>query len=178
MGNVCIKINLGLSNIWQSWFEFRKGKKSTDELENFTYNLEKNLWWLCWVLNKGYYQHSSYRKFIIQDNKRREISVASVRDRVVHRLVYDYLVEIYDKTFIYDAWSCRKNKGLSGAIARTEKFLRKYPKSFVWRADIAKFFDNVRQNILFKIISLRIKDNKALWLIKEILNSYYFQRES
>lgn len=52
--------------------------------------------------------------------------MASVRDRIVHRLVYDFLVGIYDETFIYDAWSCRKGKGLLGAIERTQEFLMRY----------------------------------------------------
>ncbi|MBI5754578.1 reverse transcriptase [Candidatus Peregrinibacteria bacterium] len=118
-------IDLSLKNIWQSWKEFRKGKKASDELHHFQYYLEKNLFELCEDLNNGRYKHGNYRKFIVNDNKRREISVAIIRDRVVHRLVYDYLEGIYDKTFIYDAWSCRKGKGLLGAIERTACFLKR-----------------------------------------------------
>ncbi|MCC7197405.1 reverse transcriptase [Candidatus Peregrinibacteria bacterium] len=129
MGSV-ESIDLSLENIWRSWFEFKKGKRFTFELHTFQYYLEKNLYKLFLDLNNGCYRHGSYKKFIVCDNKRREISVASVRDRVVHRLMYDYLEKIYDKTFIYDAWSCRKEKGLLGAIERTQEFLkplRKYP---------------------------------------------------
>ncbi|MFH2018483.1 MAG: hypothetical protein ABII98_00665, partial [bacterium] len=132
MGNV--SIDLSLNNIWESWFRFRRGKNKTNEIENFQYYLEENLWRLHNDLNESRYIHGQYRHFIINDSKRRDIAVATIRDRVVHRLLYDYLVKVYDKTFIFDAWSCRKNKGLIGAIDRTEKFFRKYPKSFVWRA--------------------------------------------
>ena len=117
-------IDLSLKNIWGSWRQFRKGKKATDELHEFQYYLEKNLFELCEDLNCAKYRHGNYRKFIVNDNKRREISVAHIRDRVVHRLIYDYLENIYDKTFIYDAWSCRKGKGLLGAIERTACFLK------------------------------------------------------
>lgn len=119
-------IDLSLKNIWESWFKFRKGKKATDELHNFQYYLEKNLYNLFKDLNSGKYRHGNYKKFIVCDNKRREISVASISDRVVHRLIYDYLGKIYDKTFIYDAWSCRKGKGLLGAIEKTVCFLQRY----------------------------------------------------
>lgn len=84
----------------------------------FSYYLEENLRKLQTDLENGHYTHGGYKTFIVTDNKRREISVASVRDRVVHRILYEYLVPIYDKTFIYDAWSCRKDKGLLGAIER------------------------------------------------------------
>jgi len=116
MGNE--SIDLSLKNIWQSWFDFRKGKRATGELHVFQYYLERNLFDLFQSLNSGTYHHGEYSKFIVCDNKRREISVAKVRDRVVHRLVYNYLEKIYDKTFIYDVWSCRKGKGLIGAIER------------------------------------------------------------
>ncbi|MBI4215535.1 MAG: group II intron reverse transcriptase domain-containing protein [Parcubacteria group bacterium] len=161
-----------MNNIWESWFRFRQGKRKTKEIENFQYYLEKNLWRLHADLNKGKYVHGPYRHFTVSDSKRRDIAVADIPDRVVHRLLYEYLVDIYDKIFIFDAWSCRKDKGLVGAIDRTEKFFRKYAKSFVWRADITKFFDNIRQESLLAIIARRVKDEKAIWLIKQVIGSY------
>ncbi len=109
----------------------------------------------------GRYRHGGYRSFIVSDNKKREISVASVRDRVVHRLLYEYLVPIYDQTFIFDVWSYRKEKGLLGAIERTEHFFSRYPRSFVWRADVRKFFDNVDHRILLGLL------RKKVWKIDQ-----------
>ena len=165
-------IDLGLSNIYHSFFEYRKGKKPSIDLENVQYNLEHELFVLCKDLNSGSYKHGEYRKFVICDNKKREISVASVRDRIVHRLIYDYLTEIYDKTFIYDTWSCRKNKGLIGAIERTQIFIKKYADGFIWRADISKFFDNVDHNTLIEILKTKIIDRKTLSLLEKIIRSF------
>jgi len=61
---------------------------------------------------------------------------------------------------------------LVGAIERTEQFLKKYPRGFVWRADIKKFFNNVDQEKLFNIVASRIKDPVALKLLKETIDSY------
>lgn len=165
-------IDLGLKNIYQSWFRYRKGKKPSYDLDHFQYNLEIELCGLYHDLNDGTYKHGDYRKFIVTDNKKREISVASVRDRVLHRLLYDYLVDIFDKTFAFDAWSCRKGKGLIGAIDRAQMFIGKYADGFVWRADIRKFFDNVDHDILFQLLKRKIRDEKALFLLKEIINSF------
>jgi len=170
MGNS--SIDLSLVNIWQNWFKFIKGKRKTKKLDRFSYCLEQNLENLHFDLNSGRYKHGGYKKFIVTDNKRRQISVAGVRDRVVHRLLYEYLNGIYDKTFIYDVWSCRKNKGLLAAIERTQKFLNRHADSFVWRADIKKFFDNVDRQTLLKILFLRIKDNKTMNILKEVIASY------
>ncbi|MBI2453122.1 group II intron reverse transcriptase domain-containing protein [Candidatus Peregrinibacteria bacterium] len=165
-------IDLGLKNIYRSFFEYRKGKKPSIDLDNFQYNLEHELFALWQDLNIDSYKHRGYRKFTICDNKKREISVASVRDRVVHRLVYDYLTEIYDKIFIYDAWSCRKNKGLVGAIERTQIFMKQYSDGFIWRADISKFFDGVDHDVLLEILKLRITNKKIISLLKEIITSF------
>ncbi|MFA4891591.1 MAG: reverse transcriptase/maturase family protein [Candidatus Gracilibacteria bacterium] len=165
-------IDLGLKNIYQSWFRYRKGKKPSHGLDCFQYSLEAELLSLHHDLDNGTYKHGDYRKFIVTDNKKREISVASVRDRVIHRLFYDYLVEIFDRTFIFDAWSCRCGKGLTGAIDKTQVFIKKYANGFVWRADIRKFFDNVDHDILFQLLKRKIRDEKALVLLKEIIDSF------
>lgn len=170
MGSV--SIDLSLANIWRRWFQFRRGKKVSQELECFQYFLERNLFLLCRELNGGSYQHGGYRHFTVTDNKRRQIAVASIKDKVIHRLLYEYLIPIYDKTFIFDVWSCREDKGLIGVIERTQIFLRRYSNSFVWRVDINKFFDHVDHDILRNMLRLKISDDKALWLLDEVIKSY------
>lgn len=170
MGNASIDLSLG--NIWASWFAYRKGKKLSRELLEFQDQLEENLYRLFTDLQRGIYQHGSYNTFIVSDNKKREISVAGIRDRVVHRLIYDYLNSLYDETFIYDAWSCRLNKGLSAAIDRAESFFHSHPRSFVWRSDIQKFFDSVNHDILLDILSKKVRDPVAFTLIEKIIRSF------
>lgn len=170
MGNVSIEVSL--ENIWKCWFLFRRGKKPTFDIDSFEFFLEENLRRLQSDLGSGYYRHGGYRSFIVSDNKKRKVSVASVRDRVVHRILYEYLAGLYDQVFIYDVWSCRKRKGLVGAIERTQEFFRRYPSGFVWRADIRKFFDSVDHQILKRIISFRISDPLAFILLNEVIDSY------
>ncbi len=166
-------MDIKLKNIWESWFAFRKGKRQSSDMHVYRYNLEENLFSLFRDTQSGKYRHGSYRQFFVNERKKRKISVASTRDKVVHRFIYEYLVEIYDKTFIFDAWSCRKNKGLLGAIERTQYFLKKYRKHFVWKADIKKFFDNVDHEILFFLIQRKIKNQKILCLLREIISSFH-----
>jgi len=131
-------IDLSLTNIWQSWHNFRQGKRRSEAILLFEYNLEAELFQLWQEINAGDYRHGGYQIFVVTDNKRRVIKVAGVRDRVVHRLLYNYLVPIFDKTFIYDAWSCRRGKGLDGAIKRAQGFLQEYPRAYVWRGAVSK----------------------------------------
>lgn len=165
-------IDFGLKNIYKSWFNYRKGKKPNIEIDAFQYNLENEFFGLWKDLNDGTYKHGSYRKFVVCDNKRREISVASIRDRVVHRLLYDYLSAIFDKGFIYDAWSCRIGKGLVGAIERAQQFALEYRGGYFWRADIKKYFDNVDHEVLLGVLLRKIKDQKAAKLLAEVIKSF------
>ncbi|MDP2586623.1 MAG: hypothetical protein Q8P32_02515 [Candidatus Komeilibacteria bacterium] len=170
MGND--SIDFSLNNLWRIWYRFRRGKHASREIDEFSYHLEEQLSDLHHALTDQSYHHGSYRRVTITDNKRRDLAVAIVRDRVVHRLLYDYLVKIFDQTFIYDAWSCRKGKGLLGAITRAADFSRRLPRSWVWRADIKKFFDHVDQDVLKRCLRRRVNDPNALWLLDSVIDSY------
>ena len=165
-------IDITLNNIWRCWYTWRQGKKRTAAIDNFSYSLERYLFDLWSSLKAGTYRHSKYQKFIIADTKKRLISVASIRDRIVHRLLYDYLTLIFDRTFIYDAWSCRIDKGLHACIERTHSLIKKFRRGWVWRADIAKFFDNVDHDVLKSCVFRRVYDPKARSLIEETISSF------
>ena len=49
-------------------------------------------------------------------------------------------------------------------------------KIFCLQGDISKYFESVDHEILLKIIQKKIADEKALWLIKRILDSTYGKR--
>jgi len=124
-------------------------------------------------LRDGTYRHGSYRSFCVNDTKRREIAVASIKDRFVHRLLYEHLVKIYDKTFIHDVWSCREGKGLLAAIERAQKFLAGGCRhGFFWRGDVRKFFDSVDHATLLSILGRRIDDDVTMRLLKKVTDSY------
>ncbi len=164
-------IDLRLENIWQSWFLFRRGKKRSREIIAFEYYLEKNLAELHDDLIRDTYTPGGYRFFEVTDSKRRTIAVTPIRDRVVHRLLYEYLVTVFDHRFVYDAWSCRKRKGTFGALVRANTFFHSHPTWFVWRADITKFFDHVDRETLSIFLRRRISDPIALTLLERIIST-------
>jgi len=97
---------------------------------------------------------------------------AKSEEAIVHRLIYEYLVGIFDRKFDFDVWSCRKEKGLIGAIQRCHNLEKKYSHKVFWRADVSKFFESVDKEKLFSTIAKQIQDKKALWLIHEIIFSF------
>ena len=168
-------ISITLTDIWYAWVAFRSGKKTSHAILKFEQNLEANLIRLCYDLNTGAYEHQEYSHKIVNEKKRRDIYVASVRDRIVHRLLYDYLVPIVDPKLDFDVWSCRAGKGLHACLARTEKLLAKHPTAWVWRADITKFFDSVPHDVLTDVIDRQITCPKTRDILDKVIHSYASQ---
>ena len=162
-----------MQGLWRAWQAFRQGKRSSEELRRFQFRLEPGLFSLHHDLQEGTYRHGEYNYFVVHDPKRREIAVASIRDRVVHRLLYDYLVNVWDKSFIYDAWSCRPGKGLIGAIARACSFSGRYRRGWVWRSDIRKFFDSVDHETLKFLLRTKLAHAPCVTtLLDTVIDSY------
>src|ERR1035437_93088 len=93
--------------IYKAWTAFRKGKRPSRVIDEFAYNLETNIEELATEINSKTYKHGGYQAVILHEKKRRDLAVATVRDRVIHRLLYDYLLEKFDHSFDPDVWSCR-----------------------------------------------------------------------
>ena len=100
-----------------------------------------------------------------------------MRDRVLHHAVFRVLYPIFDKTFIFDSYSCRNGKGAHRAVNRLEKFCRQTSCNnrrniFALKCDVRKFFDSIDQDVLLALIKNKIQDEKAIWLIIEIIRSF------
>lgn len=166
-------ITTDYSSLYSAWNSLRKGKLPSRAIDEFAYDLEANLTQLSFELCSGLYKHGNYQPVVLYDKKRRDLAVATVKDRVVHRLFYDYLVDIYDNSFDPDVWSCRKGKGLHACLGRTVKLLKKYPNGYVWRSDITKFYDNVNHSTLRDCLYKKIgNDSNALCVLDKIIDSY------
>lgn len=166
-----------LDNIFKAWKKFCSGKTNKDDVVSFQYHLDDNILLLHDNISTGLYKHSDYEYFQIFDNKKRDIYKANVRDRVVHQIIYDYLVSIYESIFISDSYSSRKNKGHHKAIITLRYFIKLASDGgkrgcFVLKCDVKKYFDNIDHNILFRIIKGKTHCPKVLSIIREIIDSF------
>ncbi|MBI2454081.1 MAG: group II intron reverse transcriptase domain-containing protein [Parcubacteria group bacterium] len=164
-------------NLFRAWAEFKKGKTRRKDVILFEFNLEKNIFNLHQQLKNKTYRHQSYTSFYINDPKQRHIHKATVRDRIVHHAVFLALTPIFEATFIYDSYSCRKGKGTHKGVRNLNKILRKMSRNntqscFALKCDLKKFFKSVNHQTLLAIIKRKIKDIDVLWLIDEIIESF------
>lgn len=176
-----------LENIFAAWHEFKKGKQAKSDVQIFERFLEDNIFALHGELENKTYRHGHYGIFHICDPKHRVISKATVRDRLVHHLVFKKLYNIFDPEFIFHSYSSRENKGTHLAVKNFSKCLRRESKNdtrtvYVLKCDIKKFFQSISHKKLLQLIERKISDKNLLWLIEEIINSFFkpvdnFRRE-
>lgn len=150
-------------NLFEAWDEFKKSKGKKLDVMRFEYGLERNIFGLSADLEQKSYKHGPYSKFVINDPKRRDVSKATVRDRIVHHAVFKVLVRIFEPTFTANSFSCRVGKGTHKGFEMLERILRQethnYARScFVLKCDVRKFFDSIDHRILMSILRKRIED--------------------
>ncbi len=166
-----------LENLFTAWEVFRKGKQKKPDVLYFELNLEDNIFKLFDELKIGAQREIPYQQFRITDPKPRIISKAPVADRLLHHAIYRHLQPLFDKTFIFDSFSCRKEKGTHKAFKRAVLMARRVSKNyscpcFALKCDIKKFFDNIDHQILIELLNGRIGDKPLMGLLEQIIESF------
>ncbi len=168
---------ISLNNLLSAWEEFIIGKKMKEDVQYFFRDLMDNILALHKDLTNNTYQHGGYTDFYITDPKRRHIHKALVRDRLLHHAIYRLLYPFFDKIFIADSFSCRKNKGTHKAINRFRAMTYKIGRNnthacWILKCDVRKFFDSIDHKILLNILAEYIPDKGIMWLLEDVIKSY------
>ena len=166
-----------VENLLSSFKKFGKNKKYKTDVTEFTAQLFTNITDLHTDLHNNTYTHSAYTHFTIADPKKRDIHKSSVRDRVVHHMLYHALYPYFDSKFIHDSYSCRINKGTHRGIDRFKKFSRKCSCNntrtcWVLKCDIRKFFASIKHQILKSILCKHIHEERLATLLENIIDSF------
>lgn len=95
----------------------------------------------------------------------------------MHHAIFRILYPIFDKSFIFDSYSCRNKKGTHRAVNRLNNFAKKVSKNntkncFALKLDIRKFFDSINQDILINLIKKKVGDKNTIRLIDNIIKSF------
>jgi retron-type reverse transcriptase len=169
---------ISVENLLEAWKEFLKGKRKKKDVQEFQYRLLDNILDLHTDLKNKTYTHGGYYAFNISDPKPRNIHKASVRDRLLHHAIYRQLYPFFDRTFIYDSYSCRKLRGTHRALNRFTHFALKESKNntktlWMLKCDIRKFFASIDQKILLDTVQKYITDADVAWLIGRVTKSFH-----
>lgn len=168
---------ISIENLLESWRTYRAGKSRKRDVMEFERHLEDNLFSLRDDLKNGNYAHDGYTYFRISDPKKRDIYKSTVRDRVVHQAMYQYLCEKYEPLFTEYSFSSRKGMGVCMAILALKKQISATRKSkkrcWTMKCDVRKYFENINHEVLLNILLSQISDEQIFNLLKIIIKSFH-----
>ena len=173
MGRRARMTNLAEIALWDNLLlAFRKaskGKRGRPEVAAFEYRLEDHLVELGSELRERRYRPGSYASFYIHDPKRRLISAAPFRDRVVHHALCNLIEPTFERGFVADSYANRIGKGTHRALNQAQHYARRF--GYVLQADVRQFFPSVDHAILHALLARKLSEAGVLWLIDQILAS-------
>jgi RNA-directed DNA polymerase len=146
-----------------------RGKRGRVAAATFEYHLEDNLIRLEDDLAEETYRPGRYASFIIHEPKRRLISAAPFRDRVVHHALCQVIEPAFEASFIHHSYANRAGKGTHRCLALCQAGARRY--AYVLQCDVVQFFPSIDHSILERILNRRIQDGGIRRLIRLILDS-------
>lgn len=156
-------------NLYAAYRAARRAKRGRRDVAHFAARVEDHLLRLQEELRTQTYQPGAYRHFYIREPKRRKISAAPFRDRVVHHALVNVIEPIFERSFIHDSYACRIGKGTHRALDRCTHFVRRH--RYVLQCDVATFFPTIDHAILLTIIGRKIADPQIRWLYAQIVAS-------
>jgi RNA-directed DNA polymerase len=156
-------------NLWLAYRVAARGKRSGASVARFELQVADRLVELQAELRAKTYRPGPYTHFIIHEPKRRKISAAPFRDRVVHHALCNIIEPLFEARFITDSYANRVGKGTHRAIDRLQGFSRRY--RYVLRLDVVQHFPSLDHAILRDAIAEVIQDEDVLWLVDLILAS-------
>ena len=154
-----------------AWRKVRanKGGPGSDgvTIQQFEVNLAKHLHQLARELAEERYYPLPVQKFTMKksNGSARELSVLTLKDRIVQRAVCDLISPIYEAKFLDCSFAYRPNRGVPHAIAQAAA-IRAEGYEWVVHADIEKFFDRMDTEMLMRFLRASMNEPPIIRLIQ------------
>jgi retron-type reverse transcriptase len=156
-------------NLLRAYHRARRRKRYKPPACRFHEDWEAQLLRLQRELAEGTFRPGPYHNFYVHEPKRRLISAAPFRDRVVHHAVVQVIEPLFERKFIFDSYACRRGKGTHRALDRAHEFLKRH--RYFLKCDIVKFFPSVDHEILLRVVARTVRDRDVMELLGCVLAS-------
>jgi RNA-directed DNA polymerase len=105
-----------------------------------------------------------------EGGKVRQLSIPSIRDRVVQGALKLVLEPIFEADFQPGSFGYRPKKTAHAALGRVAEAIIE-GKTYVIDLDLRSYFDTVRHHIVLAKVARRVRDEEVLWLLRLILKA-------
>ena len=105
-----------------------------------------------------------------EGGKMRQLSIPTIRDRVVQGALKLILEPIFEADFQPGSYGYRPKKSAHTAIRRVSDAIVE-GKTYVIDLDLRSYFDTVRHHIVLEKVARRVSDEAVLWLLRLLLKA-------
>lgn len=131
-------------------------------------------------LNDMTYEIGESKAFCVTRPKLREVFCAMMRDRVVHHLIVNHFLPLFESKMSEDAYACRKGKGTLYAAERTREHIERVSENYtreawILKGDLQGFFMSIDRQLLYEIVEEIVLEAGTedaewwLWLWRKII---------
>ena len=149
-------------------------KNASDGIDGVTYveyeaNAEENIRQLHGRLVAGKYQVQPLRRVYIpkENGKQRPISIPSLEDKIVQKVVVDLMNAIYEQDFLDCSYGFRPGRSQHQALEEVGRVICTRPTGWILELDIQSYFDKIVRGILIEMVEKRVSDGSVLRLIQK-----------
>jgi len=161
-----------LDNLFLCWRNARKNKTSSLRVQRFDADPLSYLLKIQQRLRDRSYTFGPYKTFTVREKKWRDVVDAPMKDRVVHWMLYSYLLPIWRPRFIHDTFGNLPNRGTHAAIQRLADFCRAEGTEWVLQIDISKYFYAIPHSTLKEKTLRYVGDHDVRQLMCNLIDSF------
>ena len=132
-------------------------------------NAEENVRQLHRRLVTGKYQVQPLRRVYIpkENGKQRPISIPSLEDKIVQKVVVDLMNAIYEQDFLDCSYGFRPGRSQHQALDEVRRVICTRPTGWMLELDIQSYFDKIVRGSLIEMVEKRVSDGSVLRLIQK-----------
>jgi hypothetical protein len=161
-----------LSHLYGCWLKAKRCKAHSPRVQRFDADPLHYLLMIQQRLRARQFTFGPYKAFTVREKKFRHVIDAPMKDRVVHWMLYQNLLPIWQPRFIHDTYGNLPGRGTHAAIDRLAKFCRGVSACWVLQLDISKYFYSVSHELL-KARALRyLGDHDLRQLVVALIDSF------
>lgn len=161
-----------LDNLAACWLKARRSKSNSQRIRKFSKDPLRYLLIIQQRLRNRDYDFGPYKQFVVREKKWRDVVDAPMKDRIVHWMLYEYLLPVWEKRFIRHTYGNLRGRGTHAAVLQLSKYCRQPDSGWVLQLDISKYFYSARHDLLKQRVMRYIGDHDIRCLLGSLVDSF------